>query len=253
MKKLLFLFSLLFSLHYFPQNMKTDFLVSYNVEYPIYKQKNTEQFLLFINSKENISYYKSTNQYVLDSLKTNGKINNGDFMTGLNYKTALGEEVVRKKDIFTVYENTVDAKTRYLEPVSLKWIILKDTRNYSGYKTRKAYTYAYGRKWIAWYAESLPLNYGPYKFSGLPGLIINMYDEKAEYFFTLTMFKKKSKSIQLPKDKNYKELTKKKAKEVKYNAMSNLQGMIFEDPNEKRRMEKTNQRRISESPQLDIE
>lgn len=254
MKKLLGLLLLfIFSVPYIAQNIKTDFFVTYDVEYPIYKKKNTEQFLLFINTKENISYYKSTNQYVLDSLKANGKVKSGDFMTGVSYQTALGEEVVRKNNNFTVYERVVDAKIKYTEPVSLKWTILKDTKVYSGYKTRKAVTTAYGRKWIAWYTEDLPLNFGPYKFCGLPGIIVNMYDEKAEYLFTLSQFKKKVKQVQLPKDKTYKEFPKKKTKEIKYNALSDLSGMIFDDPNEKRRMEQSNQRRIKESPQLDIE
>ncbi|MBB4807308.1 GLPGLI family protein [Chryseobacterium defluvii] len=254
MKKL-FAFLLLFivSTKYTAQNIKTDFFVTYDVEYPIYKKKNTEQFLLFINTKENTSYYTSTNQYVLDSLKTNGKIKSNDFMAGMNYSTALGEEVVKKNSTYNVYEKVVDAKIKYIEPVALKWTILKDIKVYSGYKTRKAVTTAYGRKWIAWYTEDLPLNFGPYKFSGLPGIIVNIYDEKAEYLFTLSQFKKKVKIVPLPKDKSYKEFPKKKTKEIKYNALSDLSGMIFDDPNEKRRMEQSNQRRIKESPQLDIE
>lgn len=251
----LFSFLLLFALFEVlnAQNIKTDLFITYDVEYPIYKKKNTEQFLLFINTKQNTSYYKSTNQYVLDSLKANGKVKSGDFMTGISYQTALGEEVLRKNNSFTVYEKVVDAKIKYIEPINIKWTILKETKIYSGYKTRKAFTYAYGRKWIAWYTEDIPLNFGPYKFGGLPGMIVNMYDEKAEYLFTLSQFKKKIKYVQLPKDNSYKEFPKNKTKEIKYNALSDLSGMIFDDPNEKRRMEKSNQKRIKESPQLDIE
>lgn len=245
----LFLFQLLFS----QQVLKTDFAASYNVEYPIFKKKNSEQFLLFINTKENTSYYRSANQYVLDSLSKRGKISNDDVMSSIPYDTALGEEVVRKNNIFTVYEKVKDAKLKYTEPINLKWTIYKDTKVYAGYKTRKAITTAYGRKWIAWYTEDLPLNFGPYKFCGLPGIIVNMYDEKGEYYLTLTQFKKKVKQIDLPKDKSYKNFTKQKAKQAKYNALSNISGIVFEDPNEKRRMEQVNQKRIKESPQLDIE
>lgn len=251
-KTLLILFLFLFSSEANAQKINTDFFVTYDVEYPIYKKKNTEQFLLFINSKENLSYYTSTNKYVLDSLKENNKFK-GDVMSEMAYDTALREEVVRKNNNFTVYEKVVDAKIKYNESAILKWTILKDTRNYFGYKTKKAYTFAYGRKWIAWYTEDLPLNFGPYKFCGLPGLIINMYDEKAEYLLTLSQFKRKSKHINLPKDKIYKNLTKKQAKQVKYNALSNISGIVFDDPNEKRRMEQVNQKRIKESPNLDIE
>ncbi|MDH6252801.1 GLPGLI family protein [Chryseobacterium sp. H1D6B] len=237
----------------FSQSITTDFAAAYDVEYPIYKKKNTEQFLLYINSKENISYYKSTNQYVLDSLKKEGKISGSDFMDGSKYDTALKEEVLRKNDSFTVYEKIVDAKIKYIEPESLKWTILKDTKTYSGYKTRKAFTYAYGRKWIAWYAEDLPLNYGPYKFCGLPGLIVNIYDEKAAYFFTLKIFKKKIKQVQLPKDNTYKKISKIKAKQISSNSLTDISGMVFDDPNEKRRMQKVIEKMVSESPRIDIE
>jgi len=180
MKNLLLLLSaFLYQLLYSQQVLTSDFAASYNVEYPIFKKKNTEQFLLFIDSKKNISYYRSANQYVLDSLSKNGKISNDDIMSSMSYDTALGEEVLRKNNTFSVYEKVVSAKLKYTEPVTLKWTILKDTKIYSGYKTRKAVTTAYGRKWIAWYTEELPLNFGPYKFCGLPGLIINMYDEKS--------------------------------------------------------------------------
>jgi GLPGLI family protein len=235
------------------QNLKTDFAAAYDVEYPIYKKKNTEQFLLYINTKENTSYYKSTNQYVLDSLTRNGKINSSDFMAASRYDTGLKEEVLKKNGSFTVYEKVVDTKVKYIDPINLKWTILKDTKLYSGYKTRKAFTYAYGRKWIAWYAEDLPLDYGPYKFCGLPGLIVNIYDENAEYFFTLKIFYKKIKQVQLPKDNAYKKVSKAKAKQISSSSMSDLSGMVFDNPNEKRRMQKVMEKMTKESPQIDIE
>lgn len=252
LKTLILLFLFLVSIEVKSQKIKADFFITYDVEYPIYKKKNTEQFLLFVNTKENLSYYTSTNKYVLDSLKENNSFK-GDVMSEIAYDTALGEEVLKRNNNFTVYEKIVDTKVKYNESASLKWVILKDTRKYSGYNTRKAYTVAYGRKWIAWYAENLPLNYGPYKFCGLPGLIINMYDDKAEYFFTLSLLKRKEKSVKIPLDKSYKEFPKKKIKQIKYNNLTNIQGMIFEDPNEKRRMEEVNQRRVKQLPQLDIE
>lgn len=42
-----------------------------------------------------------------------------------------------------------------------------------------------GRSWIAWYSPEIPLPYGPYKFSGLPGLIVKITDDKEEYDFEL--------------------------------------------------------------------
>lgn len=41
-----------------------------------------------------------------------------------------------------------------------------------------------GRNYVAWYADSIPLPYGPYVFSGLPGLIIDIRDTKNNWIFT---------------------------------------------------------------------
>ncbi len=39
---------------------------------------------------------------------------------------------------------------------------------------------------MAWYTTEIPINDGPYKFFGLPGLIIKLYDEKEHYVFEMT-------------------------------------------------------------------
>lgn len=235
------------------QVFDTDFVAAYNVEYPIYKSKNSEQFLLFIDTKKNSSFYRSTNQYVLDSLSLNGKINNDDFMPSMKYDTALGEEVLRVDNKMIVYEKIISLQMKYIDDKKINWIILNDRKKYLEYNTRKAYTFAFGRKWIAWFTEDIPFDFGPYKFGGLPGLIINMYDEKAEYFFSLSQFKKKVKHIYIPKDKNYKLVTKQQSKKAKTNSLLNLNGMIFENAAERKRMIDVNTKRVNQLPQLDIE
>ena len=47
-----------------------------------------------------------------------------------------------------------------------------------------------GRDYIAWYTEEIPYPYGPYKFSGLPGLITCIYDTQREHIYTLVGFEK---------------------------------------------------------------
>lgn len=41
-----------------------------------------------------------------------------------------------------------------------------------------------GRDYIAWFSPDIPINDGPYKFSGLPGLIIKLHDTLNEHVFT---------------------------------------------------------------------
>ena len=80
---------------------------------------------------------------------------------------------------------------KYLIPDDLtpvKWSIKQDTMNISGLSCRKALTYFKGRNWIAWYAVDLPFVSGPWKLNGLPGLIIEAYDERKEVQFKFSGF-----------------------------------------------------------------
>ena len=59
----------------------------------------------------------------------------------------------------------------------INWKIKKDTTSFSGVKCQKAIAYFKGRIWIAWFASDMPFQSGPWKLNGLPGLIIEAYDE----------------------------------------------------------------------------
>ena len=75
---------------------------------------------------------------------------------------------------------------RYTESKSqFKWVILEDTLSLGGILCQKAETNFGNRKWIAWFAPSIPISDGPYKFSGLPGLILKVYDTQNYWNFDL--------------------------------------------------------------------
>ena len=52
-----------------------------------------------------------------------------------------------------------------------------------GYQCSMAVTNYKGRTWYAWYAEDIPLDAGPWKLGGLPGLILRAYDAPRHYVF----------------------------------------------------------------------
>lgn len=62
------------------------------------------------------------------------------------------------------------------------WKILEETRELSGFLVHKATTKFRGRNYIAWYTPEIPLPYGPWKFNGLPGLILEVYDEDKIFY-----------------------------------------------------------------------
>lgn len=73
----------------------------------------------------------------------------------------------------------------YEEDRPLNWKILSETTKIGEYKVQKAETDFGGRKWIAWFTTDLPYQDGPYKFGGLPGLIVKVEDGEGDYSFDL--------------------------------------------------------------------
>ena len=78
----------------------------------------------------------------------------------------------------------------YDEDRAMDWKILPETTTIGNYKVQKAETLFAGRKWTAWFTTDIPLQDGPYKFSGLPGLIVKAEDSQGDYAFDLKETKK---------------------------------------------------------------
>lgn len=78
----------------------------------------------------------------------------------------------------------------YPETPVFEWKILPETVKIGDYQTQKAETKFGGRTWYAWFTQEIPFQDGPYKFSGLPGLIVKVQDTKGDYSFDLMQTKK---------------------------------------------------------------
>jgi GLPGLI family protein len=74
----------------------------------------------------------------------------------------------------------------YNDGISLqKWCLLDSTKLVLSYVCQKAECNFRGRKWTAWFALEIPVNNGPWKFGGLPGLIMEVYDVGKQYNFSI--------------------------------------------------------------------
>ena len=65
----------------------------------------------------------------------------------------------------------------------INWQITGDTTRLGGLHCQKATGHFHGRDYIAWFCPDLPLHVGPWELNGLPGLIVQAYDEKKEVQF----------------------------------------------------------------------
>ena len=113
------------------------------------------------------------------------------------------------------------------EPV-LDWIFTPDTLAVLGYLCKKATCLFRGRYYTAWYAPDIPLSNGPWKFNGLPGLILKVEDADRDYSFECTaLYRVGWKSpIYLSKSKQDIETTREKFRQAEKAAMNNPNAVI---------------------------
>ena len=64
------------------------------------------------------------------------------------------------------------------------WTMGDSTREVLGYTCQQATANFRGRRWTAWFATDIPVSDGPWKLGGLPGLILEAYDDGQQHVFT---------------------------------------------------------------------
>jgi len=103
---------------------------------------------------------------------------------------------------------------RYTEPWPLmQWTLESEKQTICGYQCQRATCHWRGRDYEAWFTSAIPLKSGPWKFGGLPGLIMKIYDTKHLYTWEAVSVENGSFSIyQLEerffKDSNHKKVLK---------------------------------------------
>jgi GLPGLI family protein len=83
-----------------------------------------------------------------------------------------------------------------------EWTILEDTMTVLDYSCQKAICSWRGRDWEAWFAPEIPLNEGPWKFYGLPGLIMKLKDTESHYSFDMVGLQQVNEPIHMTVSKN---------------------------------------------------
>lgn len=121
----------------------------------------------------------------------------------------MTEQRDRKETLFSaeIFQNHPEGKTTYTDIITpnyveydedfapFDWEISEDTLTVSSYPCMKATCEYGGRKWTAWFTEEIPVSYGPWKFAGLPGLIMKVSDDDGIHTFTALSFTKSDNEI----------------------------------------------------------
>ena len=142
-------------------------------------------------------------QYAMNKLGTAGKKNGWNENSYSEYFKDFS------KNILTVYlrmPHSAIKDCQYTENIPLQnWKISNDTLTVAGYLCQKATCTLRGRNYTAWFTMDIPIPNGPWKFGGLPGLILKVYDDDRLYVFECTQIEKFKKiyPITMYDSKNY--------------------------------------------------
>jgi len=116
------------------------------------------------------------------------------------FKYYILKKISSQSEPVTVIDKVRTTNYQYPNSANFTWNIFPDTKVIAGFAGQKAETYAYGRKFTAWFTAEIPISDGPYTFRCLPGLILEICDTQKYFTFTLQEHRRlrQTNCLQLP-------------------------------------------------------
>lgn len=195
----------------------------YDVEY---KKDSTsdlttkENYLLDIDKNEVLYYTRDF--FVADSLINN----NIPFPKSmkLNTSTIIAHKIGNNDfDEYDLLENTI---LKLQTKDSQNWKLSDEKKQIKNITLQKATTNWGGRNWTAWFTTEIPFQEGPYKFHGLPGLIVEVFDDKSNYRFELA----KSENIAKLEENQFIAMSKQMGVSVSWEKYKSTKLKFYESP-----------------------
>ncbi|PRP66820.1 GLPGLI family protein [Nonlabens agnitus] len=188
--KYLLVFSFLCTTFIFGQNSdQTSISVAYLLTFnDRHSQSNSlkEYFNLLV--KDDKSIFQTYNERESDTLREK----NIAIPTNTNEYFSFNKFSILFDDKNLVFNEKVGSEEyQYSESINLKWQLGNKNKEIKGFQCKNAIVNYGGRKWEAWYTLEIPVNAGPYKFKGLPGLIMKITDSTNSYDFEFFKMRKR--------------------------------------------------------------
>lgn len=190
---------------------KADIEVSYTMTSPNMRTgklgDSTHQYILLANSSQSKFYSPRTEQ--IDSLCSTPdgeakfkEMQRAAALAG-NFDDIPRRDgsmyVVKSTDtnVMKVYDTAGMEQYVVEEPIeNIDWTLSEDSlKNVLGYDCIMATADYHGRKWTAWLTPEIPLQAGPWKLAGLPGLILEADADNGVYSFVATGIQNTTRQI----------------------------------------------------------
>ena len=187
----------------------TNLEVIYNLKYR--RQSNPDESHLWMLTRLQVGtlhskYYSIICQFIDDVQQVIlGQVQKSTKMPGVGYSYPYTEEELAIKNNsgrdFVNSEIWINNHTRglkerahdyarysqsveYVESLpQFEWELMEAVDTIAGYTCSTAKTSFRGREWTVWFTMEIPISAGPWKFNGLPGLILKAQDDKLDYIW----------------------------------------------------------------------
>lgn len=212
--KYLCIFALLFSLHnIFGQKIidNTQFKCQYKFLYAsdTLAQKIQDDLLILqigVNISKCYSYY-SNQVDSISALPNWYEIMKKHLDYAFSKKEINSNDYPHKRMKAYIYKNYPRGKMTVTDGLSLQdyvyeddlnaqdWQVADSIKTVLDYPCQMAVCHFRGRQWTAWFTPDIPVSDGPWKFGGLPGLIMEVFDRGKQYHFNIIGLEKTEEPI----------------------------------------------------------
>ena len=168
------LFLLLSSVSVFSQYSS----ITYNITNYNQRTNDTSQEVLVFNNFESYGIRVFHKEY-----KNYSELSNDlEFLTSSRFLDSLYKAV--DSSIFGI-DNIYEKGFHYYKDdfPTFKWKLLNNQEKVLGYECNIAETTFRGRTYKVWYTKEIPVQFGPWKFRGLPGMILKVVDNSNTFIF----------------------------------------------------------------------
>lgn len=189
-RKIIFIFTILISLLSFSQKYNFTYQYTFKPDSLHLEKTETELMGLFID--KNGSTYFSLAKVKRDSAIAQNM--NSDGMPSnrpVSLNTFPQEKVRgiiqkdwRSNEVISYLSVNTD-RFKIIQHITFNWHIETETALIQGKKCQLATVEYKGRNYNAWFTNEIPISEGPYKFGGLPGLIVKIEDTKKQHIWEL--------------------------------------------------------------------
>ena len=163
----------------------------------------TTDDLMVLRFNKDKSLFYSYNSYTLDSLLCSDKGSSIQMDILANGSSKYGKRIVSynilkdfRNNLIDYTDNVGGEHYRYEEELpDFNWKISTEQKKIWDYTCQKATCDFRGRTYEAWFTTEIPVKDGPWKFYGLPGLIMEVYDIQKHYSFVFVGLRKSGAKI----------------------------------------------------------